>query len=495
MIRWYNLIGGSLSKICNFRFVLPKEWKKCQDKIQSMARNVLTLEIRNMTIDDMKICEVLKKFDFKVLILDDVVIDAQIFKRLLDMFLLDELIVKGSSVVEMGQYEKTYTYSSTVLSVLVLASVNMTLFETLTEINLPCMKLAYKIDDHSDNSFYSWHMYPFVEFMAQQTCLKEMIVSLPASERVFSHLVDQLKSKRLQKLVIHLKTGTYNPEKFDGLTQLLTSQPNLKELEIYSETISADAIIVIYKITGLQTLKLKIGRFPLITQAICQPQTNVKRLIVSSDGSFPPDLLDDMLKVFKNVETLGVIYRMDETYSNEIVLCAQQRLKSLKYLKAPLIGNNFPAIAFSSLRKLQVNLLSSKAGLRTFLSQNPLLQELEIESMSNKDDNKMIDEILIEIPPESVNMKKLTLSSVTKDFEIDENVLRTLKASCPSLMRIAVRNDIGVSEKIVDYSSIKVAKFNKCSKYDVFEKFTGFSFDDETIKTILWHKEESKDDD
>lgn len=455
-----------------FNFVLPKNWEECQDEIQSMSRVVSTIEIKDMIVDEMTICDVLKKFEsqFKTLILLKITIDAHVFKQLVSIFRLDKLIVMKVKVIKTAfEPVKLDSDEEKVLSVIGFFRIDKEFLDTLIEMKLQCRKLTCRIDEDSvEETMFNTS---FNGFMKQQTSLKELLIKIPYEEFHSGSVIDHLKSEKLHKLAIILThiNPSHHPEKDNCLAELIESQPDLKELEIDIECISEGVIDAIFKIQGLHTLRLAVHKLPLITRAVCPTQTNLKTFIFSSIFNCS-ESLDIMLKVFKSIENLYMECNAFET--DEIVLLVQQRLKSLKYLKVEHMDHDFSSVTIPSLRKLQIIKLKSNEALCHFLAQNPLLQELEIKKNYDNDENVCY----IDVPPKSINLKKLTLKSdsFTRFFVLGKWKIRELKARCPSLARITIVDRFGdrfisFSQKLIDYSPVKVV-INSLRENDVFEK-------------------------
>lgn len=461
-------------------FYFPENWKECQAEIKSMSRLVTTIVIRNMTIFNIRICKVLRKFgsQFKVLIFDNVGIDAQIFMQLVNMFQLDKLIILNNSrLVNMKNAKFDLKVEGKVLNMIAMISLRTEVLETLNKMKLQCRKLVYKINFSNESTYSNWDMLQtsLVKFMAQQMNLKKLVVNLPASKVVFSHLVDQLKSKKLVKLSIYLEYSTYVPELYDGLAELLKSQSDLKELEIKSGSISSDSINAIFHIQGLQTLKFYIHCIPLITHTDSIVQTNLKKFILLPLSSCPAKTLEVMLKVFSSIETLGVISD-DDSHNFNMLQCAHQNLKSLQYLGIDILYKETEAIAFPSLRKLQIGRVQSERALVSFLSHNPLLEELEIENL-----RKFGDSIpcFPSEPRESVDLKKLVFSNRRENHN-EKDTFAFLENRCQNLTKIEVCDDRWQAKQLNQANYIvKNLTFKnvRVDDNDVFYKFSNLTFD------------------
>lgn len=115
-----------------------------------MSRLVQTAVIKDIKVDIPKILEVLKKFDlqFKVLILEDVTIEAQIFHRIVSMFQLDILVTSKVEVVDESENSEDCHNGEDVITIekpinlLVLRHLDDSLLGSLIKCNVQSTKLA-----------------------------------------------------------------------------------------------------------------------------------------------------------------------------------------------------------------------------------------------------------------------------------------------------------------------------------------------------------------
>lgn len=124
------------------------------------------------------------------------------------------------------------------------------------------------------------------------------------------------------------------------------------------------------------------------------------------------------------------------------------------------------------------------ARLRSFLSQNPLLQEFHIEIVWQITPDHIL---LVGLPHEMVNLKKFSIEVNMKKMEINVNVLRVLKESCPSLMKIEIIDggNILVADNIFNDSSIQIGKFS-WKKYRTIFWTSPFTSSDDDLKCVNW---------
>lgn len=454
------------------KFVVPHKWQECSKEIEAMSRQYMTtVEFRLMTIDHPGICKVLKKFDmqFKVLILDEVTVDADILKKLIGMFQLEKLIInRETKVVEKltselketidhGDGEKMVKIPT--LSLLSMANPAVNLMKLLAEMGLQSKRMVVKI---YEIGFLSRDRYDvrkqLTDFMHDHRTLQNIDIKAPAT--MIDIITNALRPLKIVKLAICLTDHQSRlPPDYSGLAELIKSQPTLKELDICCESIAQDSIDAIYQTKNLQKLKLEVELLPSIIKlpTPCKSHKNLKSLI-TVDLVYSEQSLDALLQMFANIEVIGINCESSNLNSSDIISNSQNRLKSLQELTVPEVTDHCPSLAITHLRKLRVHAVSSVEGLRSFLAVNPQLQKLEIEFICDFTTS-------IALSRESINLRRLFIGSSVKVFKIDENVLRGLKGSCPSLTRLEFvhsgSSKISVAGDIVDFSSIKVVKMKK----------------------------------
>lgn len=492
------------------------EWKQNFAQIQSMSRLVTTCVLKDTTIDDNKILDTLKKFDmqFKVLIFENVLIDTTIYRKLVGMFQLDRLIMTRTKVLLMNSFydesedmeKKPPTRNGSahakVLDKLTLYDTNTKLLNILAYMKLQSKSLIIKIDAESGNAYHHAKVFKpaLTSFMDGQHSLKEMIVKLPATRDILGLLVELLKSKELEKLSILVNSGTYHSDKYDGLAEIIKSQPKLRDLEIFSDLISGDAITEIYQIQGLQRLCLEVPLSPNVKSTVenpLRPHANLKSLILSSLYAFTVAEVDKYLKMFANIETLGIDFFSKTVDSPGITLCALDRLKSLKLLMIPEIKLNYPNVSIPSLKTLLVKKVDSMQAFYVFVSQNPQLEEIHIDAIS---DHTFVNGSQFELPRELKNLKILAIGHFTNGaeaIEINEDDLYELKTRCPNLVEIRIADHENITIVNENFSSIRVVKFKRFGKGCVFKKLKNVAFSDnadEELQCIDWvDREESSD--
>lgn len=463
-----------------------------------MTKAISTIEFKDIVIVDHEICEVLSKFvmQFKVMILNCVKIDVEIFTKLISMFQLNKLVVNKSKV---SSNEDSPTLSDAagynvekdgrVMQLIAVSESDDLLINVLVMLKLQSTKIAFAIADKFNSTF--------AEFMKQQKCLKQVVLKSPATRSVLGPVIELLKQNQLYALAIALNHGSYKPHEYDGLAELITSQTAIKELEIRSNTISQDSIYAIHQSLSLRKLKLDIEKFPKHIEFPnpCRPHDNLKTLIIDNLSS--EQSLDAMLRMFAKVEKFCVNrskLTRSAIYSWTVVTNVQNRLKSLKYLKVEHLTEYFPCLKMPSLRKFQVDSVMSSETLQSFLYENPQLQEVELSYVKKNSKDKRH---IFDFPGEHgelVNMQRLTIEGFSKVTEINENVFRSLKRTFPSLTNLAVGDSIrvNVDEKIADYLGIQLTRFTSFGgiyQNTVFNNFTwSLFYSDVVMSRICWEE-------
>lgn len=432
------------------------------------------------------------------------------------MFQLDQLIVNETQVfkqqdtqapkrMRFNSSSDTSTTTGPHVKLLVLADSNEMTMKELTTMKLLTAKLALKVEKYGVMGYKTCKLLIDEFIRQQQETLKELVIKMPISKKILCLTIDQLRAAKLEKLAIRFESYAqliyrmYNFEEFEdfnGLYELINSQPALTELEIVSPIISQQTIYAIHQLKNLQKLKLDIERFPASIKVPnpCRPHENLKTLIIQNLST--EQSLDAIIRMFANVEIFGVNYFSRECDSTAIVLNAQNLLKSLNYLKVPSIHENFPAVCIPSLRKFHVRSVINMTSFRSFLSQNPMLQQFEIEQIWTRTFDHHI--FLVGLPREIINLKKFSIgpNMFMPVMEINENVLKVLKESCPSLTKIEIPDggNIHVEKNIVNDSSIQIERFTRKNLRTIFEKspFTDLHGDLECVK---WSDPYRDDDD
>jgi hypothetical protein len=110
--------------------------------------------------------------------------------------------------------------------------------------------------------------------------------------------------------------------RFDGLLAL-------KTLGLSLQTISDDELASLRDLPALEVLKLQRLR---VTEKTIAALHRFPALRVLEIGNFPPALLDDLVSVNRNLQTLAVIFDRNATASREAVACLRQ-LTQLKELR------------------------------------------------------------------------------------------------------------------------------------------------------------------
>lgn len=204
--------------------------------------------------------------------------------------------------------------------------------------------------------------------------------------------------------------------------------------------------------------------------------------------------------MFPAIETLAVNESNDSVIDSAgIAINAQNRLKSLKYMKIPNMVN-FPQLTISSLRRLHLIGVSSVEDVRMFLSQNPLTLEVNINRIWDETFNQAV---LVELVRGSINLKKLCIGRTVRNFKVNESLLCRLKESCPSLSIIVVSTTIAcvglsdrfsVDKNIRDFSSIRVVKLDNDLDNSVFSTLHKlFEDGDADLECVKWLDEEDDD--
>lgn len=461
IFRWNRVIGGSLSLMRNFNFVLPKNLRECADGVKAMSRLVQTVVIKDMIVNEMEILEVLKKFDllFKVLMLENVTIDAQIFYHLVCMFQLDILVTSRVKVINEIERSDDYPSNKLItavkpLNLLVVQYPDDSILDSLTKSNFQSKKLA--LDFRYAPIWTIWTSAKLMTFLEQQKSVtRELAIKDFAG--IISLIEIQLKSWKLEKLWIKCSTTDF--------INLIKSQPNLTELEIDCFDFSQELFNSIHELKHLKKLRLKVchSETLILPQAQSKYNADLKTLAVTYTHRISSlQFFETSFGTFGNIENLQIGQRV----TPEMMFCIQTRLTSLKNLKIPEITGSFPVMSIPSLRMLEVDCVTSMKRLNALLAQNPSLEELKIGNVSESGLKYHHFEL------SSMNLRKVSIGSISHT-EINNFFLHNLKKSCPRIEMLTVcidRSSQFCAENI--QSKIKVRTQDTHEKESVFTSKT-----------------------
>lgn len=447
--------------------IIKENWDTKETEIAGLCRNFHSITLDNVRIHNDKLAKVFGRIgsQVRVLELDTVLIDHGSFEGILSSCpMLEKLLVSKSLISDEAAKDISRSSVKTLKSFIMNDS-SWEFFDFLTasDTQVREMKIAFRNCGEAGQK-------TFENFLSYQAILDTLAVrvrhgTVYKSLAKFKELNYRFK---LKKLAVDFKYWGDDPSVDDAFIAFLTQhQSTLEDLET-QQNLSEKIFEHIVKHLHLQRLIVDataLPTVPLFYNSI-RPNKNLKALIIQGSLNHL-DVACGLMNVFPCVNKM-IIHNWDLEIINDVIVFISNHLKHLHFLEIPNLTDDTPELAIPSLKTFHVDFVSDVTQWQTFLMNNPSIEKLVVQWLTNKD--TFTYEIMDAITSRLQNLKQVKFGAY---FKPTSRILEMMSRNCRSLERFEVLNDDPEDLKrnpIVNVGHCKVVYYPREAVTTVFKE-------------------------